>query len=169
MEKKITIFAGVLGLLVLAAGTTSLLSLSRSIEQPIAFNHHLHVEEVGLDCTDCHAYARSGSRATIPNIDLCSGCHEETAEGSEDLARLVTYIESETPIPWRKVYWVPDHVFFSHRRHTSIAGLECETCHGKVEQREEPVVRQTIQITMDRCMECHEESGASNDCIDCHR
>jgi hypothetical protein len=25
-----------------------------------------------------------------------------------------------------------------------------------------------VDMTMDHCMDCHEESGASNDCIWCH-
>ena len=39
------------------------------VQQPIAFNHNIHVEELGFECTDCHLYALTSVRATIPNLD----------------------------------------------------------------------------------------------------
>lgn len=140
-----------------------------SAQQPIAFNHQLHVGENGMECTDCHLYAETGVRATIPNLEVCSGCHTEESTGSADEARLLEHINNETPIPWEKVYWVPPHVYFSHRRHTSMAQLDCEICHGAVGERSTPVSEQAVEITMDRCMDCHYETGTTNDCIACHR
>lgn len=139
-----------------------------SVRQPIAFNHLLHVEEVGAECTDCHLYAEAGRRATIPNVETCSLCHEESSTGSEDEARLLRHVHSEDPIPWLKIYRIPEHVNFSHRMHTAIGGIACETCHGQVGARSDPVTQQFIPITMDGCMACHEQEGASNDCIACH-
>lgn len=141
----------------------------RPIEQPIQFSHRLHVEDLGAECTDCHAYARTGVRATIPNTGTCADCHYEPLTDSEEETRLTEFIESGNPIPWRKVYWVEDHVFFSHRRHTAVAGLDCAICHGPVGERDEPVTQPLISITMDRCMQCHEEMEVTNDCIACHR
>ncbi len=169
MIKKLAVLLGVLGVTILLVAVMAYLPISGEVEQPIAFSHRLHAGEMGLDCTVCHLYARTGVRATIPNIEVCSVCHWEAPGESEELTRLLTYVESETPIPWRKVSWVPDHVYFSHRRHSALAGIECQTCHGLVQEREEPLHRQAFEGTMERCMECHEESGASNDCIDCHR
>jgi len=142
---------------------------SLRISQPISFNHRLHVEDLGSDCTDCHLYAETGVRATIPNIEVCSDCHLEAQTESAEEAKLVQLIEAEELIPWLKVYRVPDHVYFSHRRHTAVGGIECEVCHGIVADRETPVVRQEVRITMDFCMECHYESDTSNDCLLCHR
>ncbi len=157
------------GLVAVIGGGAWLFSALGAVEQPIAFNHLLHIEDVGAECTDCHAYARSGVRATIPNIEVCGSCHEEVSSGSPEEARLLEYIQSETPIPWKKVYTVPDHVYFSHRRHTAAGGIECEVCHGAVALSEKPVVRASVPPTMDQCMDCHQESGTSNDCIWCHR
>jgi hypothetical protein len=139
------------------------------IEQPIAFNHRLHVEDLGSDCTDCHLYAETGVRATIPNIEVCADCHEEAQGESEHEARLVEYIQSEELVPWRKIYRVPDHVYFSHRRHTTLGNLACETCHGRVEILETPLSRPDIDLGMDFCMDCHYQSNVSNDCLLCHR
>ena len=157
-----------LGLLVVAAVVAGLARARRPLAQPIAFNHQLHVEEMGAECTDCHQHVLTGARATIPNIAVCADCHGEAQTESADEAKLVEYIQTGEPIPWVKVYTVPDHVYFSHRRHAAIAAIECETCHGEVGQRTKPVVWPAVKMTMDHCMDCHEESGASNDCIWCH-
>ena len=154
--------------LVLAAGAAVTLP-SRSIDQPIAFNHRLHVEDLGSECTDCHLYALTGVRATIPNVEVCADCHAEVQTDSAEEAKLVSYVESGEPIPWRKVYRVPDHVYFSHRRHTAIGGLECATCHGPMNEATEPISRPYARVTMNGCMECHEETGTSNDCLLCHK
>jgi hypothetical protein len=162
------IVVGLLVLAVLAAVGVAVATSRRAISQPILFNHQLHVEELGAECTDCHQHVLSGVRATIPNIDVCIDCHEEAQTESPEEARLVEYIQAGEPVPWVKVYTVPDHVYFSHRRHAAIAEIACETCHGDVGQRTEPVVRPAVDMTMDHCMTCHEQSGASNDCIWCH-
>jgi hypothetical protein len=154
---------------VLVAGGVALALVGRSVTQPIAFNHRLHVDEVGAECIDCHRYALEGARATIPNLDVCAECHEESQTDSIEEARVVEHIQEGVPILWRKIYRVPDHVYFSHRRHTAIAGIACETCHGEVATQELPLTRPLIHPTMDHCMECHEEAGASNDCVYCHR
>ncbi len=108
-------------------------------------------------------------RATIPNIELCSFCHEEAQTDSAAEAALVEYVQAGEPIPWKKVYWVPEHVYFSHRRHTTIAGIDCAECHGVMEEKEQPVSRRAVPLTMEGCMDCHDEEGASNDCLLCHR
>jgi len=157
-------------LIIVAAATGVVLSTTfPAATQPLAFNHVLHIEDVGAECTDCHLYALNGERATIPNLQTCADCHFEPIGESEDEARLVAYLEAEDPIPWQKVYWVPDHVYFSHRRHTSAAEIECASCHGAVGERTEPLTRPLVSMTMTKCMECHDRSGASNDCIVCHR
>lgn len=158
-----------LALVVLVGVGIAIASYGWPIEQPIAFNHRLHVEDLGSDCTDCHLYALNGVRATIPNVEVCADCHAEAQTDSAEEARVVAYVESGEPIPWRKIYWVPDHVYFSHRRHTSIGGIACEICHGPIGEASEPVRRPLASVTMDGCMECHEQAGASNDCLVCHK
>lgn len=155
-------------LLVIGAGVAFTLS-GLSIVQPIAFNHRLHVEDLGSDCTDCHLYAMTGVRATIPNVEVCADCHAEAQTDSAEEAKLVGYVASGERIPWQKVYRVPDHVYFSHRRHTAIGGIECATCHGVMSEESEPVTQPFARVTMNGCMECHEQTGTSNDCLLCHK
>ena len=153
----------------LGVGGTSLVVGLGKIEQPIAFNHRLHVEDLGAECVDCHLYAVNGVRATIPNVEVCADCHAEAQTDSSEEALLVDYIANEEPIPWRKIYRLPGDVYFSHRRHTGIADIECVTCHGLMAEAELPVSRPVRRISMDRCMRCHEEREASNACLHCHR
>ena len=168
MKRLLVPLALGVALVLVVAGAVFLLT-PPSIGQPLAFNHRIHIEEAGVECTDCHLYALSGVRATIPNTGVCSDCHDAPSTESETELRLLEYVEAEQSIPWQKVYWLPDHVFFSHRRHAVVAEIECETCHGSMADRSEPVSRQAVPITMDGCMDCHDEQGASNDCILCHR
>ena len=141
----------------------------QSVIQPIAFNHRIHVQDVEIECTDCHLHAVDGVRATIPNIELCAECHEEPVSDSAEEALAVDYIQEGVPIPWRKIYVVPDHVYFSHRRHTQVAEIECRVCHGDMEDRNDPLTRSLVNLNMDACMRCHEQEGASNDCVHCHQ
>ncbi len=153
----------------LAVGGTFALQPRGAVDQPIAFNHSKHVEGLGLECTTCHLYAVTGTRATIPNIEVCGMCHTVPLTELAEEVLVVEHVESGEPIPWRKIYRVPTHVYFSHRRHTSVAEIECETCHGAIGEKSTPVSRPIVKITMDRCVECHRLSGASTDCISCHR
>jgi hypothetical protein len=107
--------------------------------------------------------------AIVPTLEVCADCHAEAQTDSAEEARLVGYIESADPIPWRKLYWVPDDVYFSHRRHTAIGGIECEICHGPIGEASEPMPHPFAKVTMQGCMQCHEQTGTSNDCLLCHK
>ncbi len=167
MKWIVVISASLLALALVVAGFV--LVRGSSVEQPIDFDHRLHIEDIGFQCTDCHLYAETGIRATIPNVDICAYCHAAPMTDSTSEALVVEHIEKGEPIPWRKVTRVPAHVFFSHRRHTSVADIECVTCHGDVEQRTTAFDRPPIKLSMSQCMDCHQERDASNDCILCHR
>lgn len=140
------------------------------IEQPIQYNHKLHIQEVGSECVDCHRYVNVTARATIPNIGVCGECHEDEpiTESTEEL-KLLEYVSSGERIPWKKVYRLPSHVYFSHRRHTVIGNIDCKVCHGDVREMASPIGKQHVSIKMGECMKCHEETGVDNDCTRCHR
>ncbi|MFH1765512.1 MAG: cytochrome c3 family protein, partial [Gemmatimonadota bacterium] len=59
---------------VLVVAGTFFLRSRGSVDQPFAFDHSKHVEYLGLPCTTCHLYAETGTRATIPNIEVCRMC-----------------------------------------------------------------------------------------------
>ncbi|MGD2113737.1 MAG: cytochrome c3 family protein [Acidobacteriota bacterium] len=164
---SVLVLAAAVAVVAVGVGVT-LAAVRWRVDQPIAFNHRLHVQDLGLACADCHRYVMTGARATIPNVEVCSDCHLEALTDSPEERILVDHVERGEPIPWRKVYRVPDHVLFSHRRHAAIAAIDCERCHGAMADREQPVTRPAVRQTMESCIECHEDQGVTRDCIACH-
>ncbi len=60
------------------------------------------------------------------------------------------------PVEWIRVHALPDHVYFNHSQHVKVGGLECQTCHGKVEEMD--VLRQSSPLSMGWCINCHRET-----------
>ena len=50
----------------------------------------------------------------------------------------------------------PDHVYFNHAQHVAIGKVECQTCHGKVEEMD--IVGQYAPLSMGWCVNCHRET-----------
>ena len=141
-----------------------------TITQPIEYNHKIHVEEAELTCVDCHLSVETMSSAMIPNIEICMDCHsDEPFSDSPEEIKLLKYIEEEQQIPWQKIYSVPNHVYFSHRRHVTIGDLECSNCHGNVEELETPAPYPSWEPTMENCIDCHKQYKVTFDCLSCHR
>lgn len=136
--------------------------------QPIAFNHSKHLAS-GMACTDCHTGAQTEEHATIPALAMCMACHESALTKSAEETKLRAFAAAGKEIEWRPVTHVPTHVYFSHRRHVTLAKLECAVCHGHMEKLTSPPLRPFREITMDSCIQCHEKNRARTDCNDCHR
>ncbi|MFQ5742790.1 MAG: cytochrome c3 family protein [Acidobacteriota bacterium] len=143
-------------------------SRQQKIVQPIAFNHQLH-GELGLECTDCHAGVKSGFAATLPANSVCADCHEEPIGESAAEKHLVEFLSRGEPIPWQRLFAEPAHVFYSHRRHVAVAGLECPTCHADMGERTEPPAQPPMTLRMNDCLSCHADAGVRDDCTVCHR
>jgi hypothetical protein len=139
------------------------------IKQPVAYNHSIHVNDVGLDCTECHVGAENRSRATLPAVAICEDCHSEMNGETDAEAFVVAAVENREEIRWGRIYRLPDHVYFSHRRHTSLGKIECVKCHGDIQDSETPPLFPQVALTMEFCMDCHEEHESNNDCLACHR
>ena len=88
----------------------------------------------------------------------CRGCHKfvkedkENAQLDKELKELRKVFDEGKPVQWVRVHRVPDHVFFTHKRHVN-SGVACRECHGEVEKME--VMRQVAPLTMGWCLECH--------------
>lgn len=152
--------------------------------QPIAFSHSLHAGQYKIDCQYCHSEARRSEYAGIPSVTRCMGCHKITAADKPEIKKLAEYLGKQEPIPWVRVYKVPEYVYFAHKPHIR-AGVACQTCHGQVE-RMDVVSARTGQnlandllnlvglaptpspLTMGWCVECHTVKKASLECTTCH-
>jgi len=136
--------------------------------QPIAFDHRLHVEDEGLECSACHMYYERESFSGLPRTNTCALCHFEPQGESAEEEKLVQLIQDGAALEWASLFRQPPHVFFSHRRHVVVAGIECTTCHGDIGLSEEPPAA-THPLTMDECITCHEEQAVTQNCASCHR
>jgi menaquinone reductase, multiheme cytochrome c subunit len=140
-----------------------------TVRQPVGFDHARHAQE-DLACIDCHKTAESAPYASLPRNATCRLCHEEAKGESVDEARVREYLEKGHEIPWVQVNRLPGHVYFSHAMHVKLGKMECSACHGDMAAATEPVTSSQIdRLTMGRCMDCHFERGASNDCLACHK
>lgn len=151
-----------------AAGR-ALLRPTEAVPQPIAFNHRRHVEDAGVECDVCHEHYSTGQHSGLPALSLCLDCHDEPVTEEPEEQKLRDLAGAEDEVAFRKLFRLPDNVFYSHRRHVTIAGLECETCHGEIAATASPPPEPLIHVTMDFCLDCHERSGASDACTGCHR
>lgn len=136
-------------------------------QQPVAYSHATHVE-AGLECSRCHGGAEANKRAGLPPLATCVSCHRRQIPDHPEVKKLLAAWESRTPILWEKVNVIPTDaaVQFHHGAHAR-AGIECSTCHGDVASMAvaEPVVD---VARMGWCVQCHRDSGASDDCLACH-
>lgn len=142
-----------------------------SPQQPIEFDHSLHVSNSAgpqLDCAFCHEHADKSNHATIPNCATCMACHESVKSDSPEIKKLAAYYEREQQPPWVRVYYIEKSadVYFTHKPHAA-AGVECAFCHGKVEQMRR--VRREVNQSMGWCVDCHRQRNVSADCYVCHR
>jgi len=102
--------------------------------QPILFSHLIHAGAFQINCQYCHADARRSEYAGLPSVERCMGCHKiVAAQGNPEVKKLQDYWQRKEPIPWVRIYKVPEFVYFQHRAHIQ-AGLACQTCHGQVQQ-----------------------------------
>ena len=60
------------------------------------------------------------------------------------------------PIEWIRIHNLPDHVYFNHAQHVTVGQLECQQCHGKVEEM--PVLEQYAPLSMGWCVNCHRDT-----------
>jgi hypothetical protein len=139
--------------------------------QPIAFPHHTHAGSFHIDCQYCHFSAERSVDAGIPPVASCMGCHTviQGRNKPEEVQKLREFWQRGEPIPWVRIYKVPDHVKFPHMRHVAAdaGNLECQECHGAVEEIE--VIEEVAQpLKMGWCVSCHRENDASVDCTVCH-
>lgn len=120
-------------------------------------------------CMGCHAGAVDSPQASIPNTNTCAACHLPPLQSDLEDTSLTEFIEAESEIPWARVYdYLPGEIVFSHERHAELGRVRCQECHGPVESAEEPLYLD-IKFRMEDCMACHETTGASNDCLSCHK
>lgn len=184
--------------LVIAAVTTLFLSLysigvveNYHPSQPIEFPHSVHAGTNGIDCKYCHNSVTKSKTAGLPTVNVCMNCHKQitgSKPGQEEKIKNIyaaagwdpagpgKYTGETKEIIWNKVHVLPDHVYFNHKQHVVVGGIDCKQCHGDMTTRKETAkvhsidelnkVEGNIQLTrptltMGWCIECHQEKEIS--------
>ena len=146
--------------------------------QPIKFSHQIHAGSNQIECQYCHGGAFKSKNASIPSANVCMNCHNTITasdhydgEISPEIAKIYkavdfdpetrTYGDNPKPIEWVRVHNLPDFAYFNHSQHVSVAGVQCQACHGPIETMEE--VYQYSPLTMKRCVDCHRTTEVNTD------
>lgn len=149
--------------------------------QPIHYSHRIHAGDNEIDCKYCHSSARVSKTSGIPSLNVCMNCHKNISEVAEttatadhskefydgEIQKLYAAVGWDTekqaytgktqPVKWVRIHNLPDFVYFNHSQHVTVAGVECQTCHGPVEEME--VMKQFSPLTMGWCVNCHRETN----------
>ncbi len=149
--------------------------------QPIHYSHKIHAGANQIECKYCHSSARVSKHSGIPSLNVCMNCHKSIAEVAETTAteeyskefydgeiqklykavgwdqNTQSYTGETEPVKWVRIHNLPDFAYFNHSQHVSVAGIECQTCHGPVEEME--IMYQHAPLTMGWCINCHRETN----------
>ena len=142
-------------------------------EQPIAFSHKLHAGENGVDCNYCHSGARHSKSAGVPSANVCMNCHTyinegKSEEGTQEISKIyrLLVLTLKLDLTLKVTSSSPSNGFvfiiyliwhyFNHSQHVNVAGVECQECHGPIQEME--VVEQYSPLTMGWCIDCHRET-----------
>ncbi|MEL0455125.1 c-type cytochrome [Flavobacteriaceae bacterium SZ-1-7] len=150
--------------------------------QPIHFSHKIHAGDNGIDCKYCHSSARVSKTSGIPSLNVCMNCHKSIYEYNGETSPEYTkefydgeikklyaaagwsdadqkYTGESQPVKWVRIHNLPDFAYFNHSQHVTVAGVECQTCHGPVEEME--ILYQHAPLTMGWCINCHRETNVA--------
>ncbi|MEY3324894.1 MAG: hypothetical protein RL316_1549 [Bacteroidota bacterium] len=154
-------------------------------EQPIYYSHKVHAGINQINCLYCHGSAEQSKHAAIPSVNTCMNCHKaiqayekgpklfdadgNEIDGTAEIQKLYKYAgfnpdqpnkwdpSSAKPIEWVKIHNLPDHVYFSHAQHVNAGKVQCQSCHGEINQMDE--VKQVADLSMGWCINCHRETN----------
>lgn len=148
--------------------------------QPINFSHKIHAGQYEMDCKYCHSTVEKSKSASIPSLNTCMNCHKyvkaaEKYNGktSPEIQKIynaigfdgdnMEYIEGyeQKPIEWIRIHNLPDLAYFNHSQHVVVGKVECQTCHGPIEEMEK--VYQYSNLQMGWCIDCHRERGIDSE------
>jgi len=170
---------------------TTVVTVRGAPRQPVFFSHLIHAGSFRIPCQYCHADARRSEYAGLPSLERCLGCHKIIgATDNPEIAKIHQYRQRAEPIPWVRVFKLPEYVHFPHKPHVR-AGVECQRCHGAVERMRVVGVDDGWSLsndlvnllglrprhrplTMGWCIECHRtenrtrQTQAPLECVICH-
>ncbi len=134
-------------------------------EQPIPFSHRVHAGVKAIQCQFCHPYVGRSIHPGLPPVEKCLYCHKYVIANHPWIQKEHEFFNTQTPTPWKKAFYLPEHVLFNHERHIKKE-IECHNCHGKIETMDR--IRGQ-RFKMGFCLECHQQKEANVGCwLACH-
>jgi hypothetical protein len=134
-------------------------------EQPIPFSHRIHAGVKDIQCRFCHPYVERSIDPGLPPVEKCLYCHNYVIANHPWIRKEHEYFDTRTPTPWKKVFYLPEHVLFNHQRHIKKE-IECRECHGQIETMDRIPGK---RFKMGFCIECHQRKKANLGCwLACH-
>lgn len=118
----------------------------------VCMNCHMQIDEyTGEDLYDYEGNKVDGT-AEIQKLYKYAGWDPATKQYIRDEEGNI----KATPIEWVKVHNLPDHVYFNHSQHVNVGNVQCQTCHGPIQEMHE--VKQFESLSMGWCINCHRET-----------
>jgi mono/diheme cytochrome c family protein len=152
--------------------------------QPIYYSHKVHAGINQISCLYCHGNAWESKHASIPSLNVCMNCHKSIStyekgpklydedgkeiNGTAEIQKLYEYAgftagqtqpwdpSKAKPVEWVKIHNLPDHVYFNHAQHVNAGKVQCQTCHGPIQDMDK--VYQFSELSMGWCINCHRET-----------
>jgi len=123
-------------------------------------------------CMNCHKQINSYSGGEGADAHILKTAEGKVINGTEQIQMLYKYagwdpakkdyIRDEkgnikaTPIQWVKIHNLPDHVYFNHSQHVKVGQIQCQRCHGSIQEMDE--VYQFAPLSMGWCINCHRQT-----------
>ena len=129
-------------------------------DQPVPYDHKLHVGQLGMDCRYCHSFVENSGHANVPSASTCWNCHRHVKADSPKIEPIRKAVDKNyesydgKPVEWVRVHRAPDYVYFDHSAHVN-RGVSCASCHGDIGEMR--VVHHDKPHSMSWCLDCHKE------------
>jgi mono/diheme cytochrome c family protein len=120
-------------------------------------------------CMNCHKQINEYTGAKDHQLVTAEG---KTIDGTAQIQELYKYAGWDpvkkaynrdvkgnilaSPIKWVKIHNLPDHVYFNHSQHVKVGKIQCQRCHGPIQEMDE--VYQFAPLSMGWCINCHRQT-----------
>ncbi|MCB0699316.1 MAG: c-type cytochrome [Chitinophagales bacterium] len=126
----------------------------------VCMNCHMQINEYTGEQLYTHEGEEINGTAEIHKLYEYSGWNPDKKAYNRDADGNIL----AKPIEWVKIHNLPDHVYFNHSQHVAVGKVDCQRCHGEIQDMDE--VFQFSPLSMGWCINCHRETEvqfANND------
>lgn len=122
-------------------------------------------------CMNCHKQINEYTGEPLKNAE------GKSINGTDEIRKLYSYAGWDAsakkyrlkadgsidahPIKWTKIHNLPDHVYFNHSQHVKVGQVQCQRCHGQIQEMDE--VFQFSPLSMGWCINCHRQTQVQMD------